>query len=85
MCIERAFSYCYTPEELVNNIPKLTTYARRALEPSCWDGADNFSEHADAQMYEASWNELLNLRAGWAGDNKASTTGASASTATSRP
>ena len=42
-------------------------------------------EDADAQMYEASWNELFNLQAEWADGTKATTTGASASTGTSRP
>ena len=48
-------------------------------------GTDLLGEDADAQMYEAIWNELFNLQADWADDNRAPTTGASARTGTSRP
>ena len=82
MCIERQFHWCSNPTELMKNIPLLTPYAKKALQPTSEDGAYKLMEDADAQMYTANWNELFNLKKDFAGGKKAEAT---ASTSTSPP
>ena len=44
------------------NIPELTPIASRALRPTSEPGAFKLVAEVNEQMYEASWNELFNLK-----------------------
>ena len=81
--IERSFHWCSTPQQLMDNITRLTPIASGAMRPTSVPGDFKLEPETDAHMYPANCNELFNLREQLGDASSAATATATTSASTS--